>query len=330
MNNFFTSIPGYQSAELLPQSGSSRLYWRIRTTGGTIIGVQNANTAENASFIAIARHLHSKGIAVPEIFDISEDGTMYTQQDLGSVSLHDKLSNTSMLKAAMRDLATLQFAGRDFDFSKCFSTKRFGERIINFDLNYFKYCFVRTADIPLDEHALQDEYDHLRSRLTDIPFDTFFYRDFQSRNVMIHEGKPYFIDFQGGFCGPVYYDVASFVHHSSAAFSPELKKELLDEYYDSLCRCIDTFGGGEAFAEGAPPREVFNENVSLFAIFRILQELGAFGLRGLTQKKPYFLESIPSGVRNLCALIREGESSGAINYPELHRISDRLTQKFCL
>jgi len=330
MDNFFTSLPGYISSELLPQSGSSRQYWRIFTASDTVVGVKNVNAAENRSFIEIARHLHSKGIAVPQVFDISPDCTMYTQQDLGRVSLHDNLSDTKMLLAAVRDLAQLQFAGRDFDFNKCFSTKYFGERIINFDLNYFKYCFVRTAGIPFDENALQDEYDIIRTKLLSIPFDTFFYRDFQSRNVMICDGKPYFIDFQGGFCGPVYYDLASFVYHSSAAFPQDLKEELLEEYYESLKRCINTYASGAGFPKGAPSKEEFRTNVSLFALFRILQEMGAFGLRGLTERKPYFLESIPRGVRNLGSIIEEAEETGSLRLPELRRIAERLIQKFCL
>lgn len=291
MTDFYKTLPGFERAEVLPASGSHRIYSRLFFGDGhTEIGVENETSAENASFIAIDRHLRSKGLRVPEVYAVSDNGLCYTQQDLGDVALHDCLGRKDILLKVMEELPALQFGGADFDFSKCFSTKQFGSRIINFDLNYFKYCFLRTYGALFDENLLQDDFDRLCSDLLSVDGDTFFYRDFQSRNVMVHDGEPWYIDFQGGFRGPFYYDLVSFIYHASSAFSNELRIELKTRYFESLqkFRKLD--------------RRKFDSNLDAFALLRIMQALGAYGFRGLTEHKRYFEECIPAALRNLASV----------------------------
>lgn len=312
MNGFFTSLKGYIDSTVLPASGSHRIYSRIRLADNsapegvrTIIGVENESSAENASFIALDRHLVSRGVRVPRVYDVSADGLCYTQDDLGDVSLHDCLDNKPLLLQVMGELPRIQFGAKDFDWSKCFATREFGPRIINFDLNYFKYCFLRISGVLFDENRLQDDFDRLCTDLVGVPSETFLYRDFQSRNIMVYDGNPWYIDFQGGFKGPFYYDLCSFIYHASSAFSQSEKDELKEAYYVSL-RDYANVG-----------RIEFEANVRKFALLRIMQALGAYGFRGLVEKKQYFADCIPAGIRNL-------QSVACDRYPYLKSLSESL------
>lgn len=308
MDIFFTSLPGYAGSTVIPAGGSHRIYSRIFFDDGrTAVGVENENAAENASFIAISRFLRGRGVRVPEVFAVSDDGRCYVQQDLGDKALHDCLGDRDMLLRVMHDLPALQFAGRDFDFSQCFSTRQFGPRIINFDLNYFKYCFLRPYGASFDENLLQDDLERLCADLLQVEGDTFFYRDFQSRNIMVHDGEPWYIDFQGAFRGPFYYDLCSFIYHASSAFPEALRKELSDAYFDNLqvYRKVD--------------RRTFDRNMGIFALLRIMQALGAYGFRGLVEHKQYFTDCIPAALRNLASVASDA-------YPYLRDLSVSLAE----
>lgn len=305
MENFFTSLQGYRSAQRLSQSGSDRIYWRIRLENSSVIGVYGSNTAENRTFAAMADFFGRRGISVPKVLAVSEDGRCYIQEDLGDDTLRNRLDDVSLLKASLKELVRMQMAGRDFDYGLCFATKEFGPRIVAFDLNYFKYCFLKPYMKQFDENLLQDDLDRLQDDLLAVKGDTFLYRDFQSRNIMIKDGRPCFIDFQGGFRGPFYYDLCSFVFQASAGFSPERRADLIDTYYIYL---------GEYVHVG---REEFDANVRLFALFRCLQTLGCYGFRGLTEHRQYFIDSIPAGLRNFKDLVPE-------RYPYLKKIAYEL------
>lgn len=300
MNQFFTAYPGFVSAQKLAQSASHRVYWRLQLNSAdssadgprTIIGVEGTDAAENLSFIEMSSFFGERGVNVPRVLAQSEDGLCYIQEDLGDDVLRNHLNDKELLKASLRGLVRMQQLGRDFDFQKhCFATKEFCARIVDFDLNYFKYCFLKVYGAEFNEHRLQDDFDRMRADLLAVQSDTFLYRDFQSRNIMVRDGQPWFIDFQGGFKGPFYYDLCSFVFQASAGFSAELRAELIDTYYDALCdfKHVDRCG--------------FDANVQLFALFRCLQTLGAYGFRGLTERKQYFIDSIPAGLRNFRALM---------------------------
>lgn len=313
MDKFFTSQKGFLQGVTLPGCASHRVYSRLMLDGAlseggrtSVIGVENDNAAENATFAAMSEFFRSKGVNVPEVYAVSDDGLMYVQQDLGDDILRSHLDDMPLLKRTLKALVQMQQAGRGFDYSKCFATKQFGPRIVDFDLNYFKYCFLKNCGVEFDENLLQDDFDAMRTDLCAVHGDTFLYRDFQSRNVMVSGGEPWFIDFQGGFRGPFYYDLCSFVYQASAGFSTEKRAELIDAYYEYLFE-YETIGRGE-----------FDSDVQLFALFRCLQTLGCYGFRGLVEKKQYFIDSIPAGLENFRALAGSGK------YPYLKQLADEL------
>ena len=316
--NYAGKIP--DKIETLSSSGSNRTYFRLTAGECSCVGVEGTVAEENRTFCALAAHFASKGINVPEVYAVSPDGMCYLQEDLGRESLFDRISagrlagsysgeEVSLLKKTISKLPDIQIKGAEgWDFSRCFHSTSFNRRSIMFDLNYFKYCFLKTSGLEFNEERLEDDFSALAGILLESGGDSFMYRDFQSRNVMIKDGKPYFIDFQGGRKGPVYYDVASFVWQARSAFPAGLKEELVSEYLSALgkYRAIDA---GD-----------FRERLRIFVFFRTLQVLGAYGFRGYFEKKRHFLESIPYAVANLA------ESAGAMERycPYLAGLSLRL------
>ena len=298
---------------MIKQQGSNRVYTRETDENGrSIIRVVGTNRDENRAFIYMARHFHSLGLPVPELYSVSEDGMSYTQEDLGDTLLFDKLDPT-LLERAIRALAHIQVTGaQDFDWSVCFPVPSMDERSIRWDLNYFKYCFLKGTKIEFSEPKLEDEFDAIVKVILAQPAETFLYRDFQSRNVMIRDGKPYFIDFQGGRRGPTQYDVASFLWQAKANFSPALREQLIDAYLDELKRLQPNLA--ETSWRAALPH---------FVLFRTLQVLGAYGYRGYFERKQHFLESIPLALKNLHELFVANPDLHT-QYPYLYALSNDL------
>ena len=294
-------IPG--KTERITSAGSNRTYYRMTAGGESYIGVAGTVAEENRTFCALAGHLASKGINVPRVYAVSEDGMCYLQEDLGRESLFDRISagrmagrysgeETALLKKTVAKLPEIQIRGAEgWDFSRCLYSKAFDRRSVMFDLNYFKYCFLKTSGIEFDEEKLEDDFETLSGLLLSFGSDAFMYRDFQSRNVMIRDGEPYFIDFQGGRRGPVYYDLASFVWQARSDFPQDLKDTLVDTYLEALKKYRDV------------DEAEFRNDLRLFVFFRTLQVLGAYGFRGGFEKKKHFLESIPYAVANLGELL---------------------------
>lgn len=311
MNGFFQSYPGFKSAQKLAQSASHRVYWRIfLDNAGSVVGVEGTDVAENHSFIAMSEFFSSRGINVPKVLAVSDDGLCYIQEDLGDDVLRNHLDDTDLLKEAIHGLIRIQQTGRDFDFEEhCWATRSFGPRVVMFDLNYFKYCFLKVYGIEFNEYRLQDDLERMCEDLCAVESDTFLYRDFQSRNIMIRDGQPWFIDFQGGFRGPFYYDLCSFVFQASARFSDAVRGELIDTYYAFLCEYRQV------------NRAEFDSRVELFALYRCLQTLGAYGFRGLTERKQYFIDSIPSGIANFRNIMQGGVGE---RYPYLKELANEL------
>jgi len=300
---------------MIQQQGSNRVYTReTDETGKTIIRVVGTNRDENRAFIYMSRHFSQLGLPVPKVLWVSEDEMSYTQEDLGDTLLFSCLDNYTLLKRAIRALAHIQIEGaRDFDWSKCFPIPAMDERSIRWDLNYFKYCFLKGTKIEFSEPKLEDDFDRMVSVLLAQPSDSFLYRDFQSRNVMVKDGQPYFIDFQGGRRGPTQYDVASFLWQAKANFAPELREELIAEYLDELGKILPA-GFSRSNWRAALPH---------FVLFRTLQVLGAYGYRGYFERKPHFLESIPMALKNLSELFAtHGELQ--TQYPYIYAISNDL------
>ncbi len=305
LEGLFKSYTGARPDKIiqLTSSGSNRIYYRIASGDFSCIGVAGIVAEENEVFCALDRHFSSIGINVPEIYTVSQDRMFYLQEDLGSESLFDRLSegrlrkqysggDIALLKKTISVLPRIQIEGaRGWDFSKCYHSLPFSPRTVIYDMNYFKYCFLKTTGLEFDEQKLEDDFMKLAEILAAADENAFMYRDFQSRNVMLKDDEPYFIDFQGGRRGPVYYDVASFVWQARSDFPEDLKAELVETYIASLERHRQV------------DREKFWSELKLFVFFRTLQVLGAYGFRGYFEKKRHFLESIPYAVANLRGLL---------------------------
>ena len=303
---------------MLKQQGSNRIYTRETDENGrSVIRVVGTNRDENRAFIYMARHFHALGLPVPELYEVSEDEMSYTQEDLGDTILFDHLDNTLYIERAMRALAHVQVEGaRDFDWSVCFPVPAMDERSIRWDLNYFKYCFLKGTKIEFSEPQLEDDFDRMVQVIMAQPADTFLYRDFQSRNVMIKDDQPYFIDFQGGRRGPTQYDVASFLWQAKANFSPELREQMIEAYLDELEQIYNLQSTIYNKAD-------WKSALRHFVLFRTLQVLGAYGYRGYFERKPHFLESIPLAIRNLHEVF-EKNTDLQTQYPYLYAISNDL------
>ena len=293
--------------EKLPVAGSNRDYYRLAATdGSTVVGVIGTSRDENHAFIYLTNHFAKRRLPVPAVLSVSDDELRYLQTDLGSVSLFDAIAGgraaggrytvkeKELLIRTIRELPNFQVRGaRDLDFCNCYPQPEFDEDSVLFDLNYFKYCFLKATDLDFHELKLEANFRLFAKDLTSEPCDSFLYRDFQARNVMLDDsGNPYFIDYQGGRKGPYYYDLASFLWQASAKYSHKLRRELVAEYYQSLKNYVEV-----------PSVRHFVNRLSLFVLFRTLQVLGAYGFRGYFERKKHFIDSIPPAIQNLRELL---------------------------
>lgn len=307
----------------LPSSGSNRRYFRISGSGMSLIGAKGLDVAENLAFMEISKHFKLKGLPVPQVLCASKDNMFYLQEDLGDITLFNTIqqgretSNFSpdevaLLKKTIATLPKLQFeGGKGLDYNICFPQPEFDERNVWFDCNYFKYCFLKTTGIEFSEIKLHDDLTKMAADLLeDGNEETFMYRDFQARNVMLVDGNPYFIDFQGGRKGPLYYDLASFVWQAKANYPTSLKEELIETYREALKKYVDI------------PEDTFYRKLRLFVLFRTMQVLGAYGFRGYFEKKPHFLQSVPFAIDNLRKLIQEQPFD---EYPYIQKLLEELT-----
>lgn len=323
------------NVQQIPGGGSNRTYYRLTDHDGqTVIGVIGTSRDEDHAFIYLTEHFNRRKLPVPTILAASDDQLRYLQTDLGSMSLFDAvrggreaggrytLKEQELLRRTIRELPNFQIRGAiGLDFSNCYPQAEFNQDSVLFDLNYFKYCFLKATEIDFHELKLEADFRLFAKDLTieesgvrsQESVDCFLYRDFQARNVMLdHEGNPWFIDYQGGRKGPYYYDLASFLWQASAKYPHKLRRELVYEYYNSLKNYIEV-----------PPVRHFVNRLSLFVLFRTLQVLGAYGFRGYFEQKKHFIESIPPAIQNLRELI---QLQGRFHYPHLMEILQKLTE----
>src|SRR5579864_1889763 len=279
--------------------GSGRKIIRLSSSNHSAIGILYDVHEENVAFLEFSRHFHKHGLPVPEIYGDDLGHGAYLEEDLGDTALYEFLSQNrpggeiapAVVEAYRRVVEVLpRFqveAGRDLNYKVCYPRDSFDRQSIAWDLNYFKYYFLRLAGIPFSEQALEDDFSRLTKFLLSAGRDYFLYRDFQSRNIMLRDGQPFFLDYQGGRKGALQYDVASLLYDAKADLPPALRQELLDYYLDCLADFIPV------------DRAAFIEYYYAYVYVRIMQALGAYGFRGFYERKAHFLQSVPYALKNL-------------------------------
>ncbi|HYM00948.1 MAG TPA: phosphotransferase, partial [Blastocatellia bacterium] len=287
--------------------GSGRKIIRLASKKLSAIGILYGVREENVAFLEFSRHFRGHGLPVPEIFAEDMSQGAYLEEDLGDTTLYEFLTKNraganlapqavEAYRQVVSVLPRFQIeAGRDLNYKVCYPRAAFDRQSIAWDLNYFKYYFLKLAGIPFNEQSLEDDFSRLTKFLLSANHDYFLYRDFQSRNIMLRDGQPFFLDYQGGRKGALQYDIASLLYDAKADLTPELRQELLDRYLDRLADFIDL------------EREVFMHHYYAYVYVRIMQALGAYGFRGFYERKAHFLQSVPYALKNLRWLLEHVE-----------------------
>jgi aminoglycoside/choline kinase family phosphotransferase len=321
---FLTATGNYPSlVTRLPGSGSSRVYYRMTHGDLPVIGAVNKDVSENLAFFSFTGQFEAAGLPVPSLLAKHPDNRHYLLRDLGDITLYGHLTGDrsnngepgpETIRLYNQVIAWLPhfqlMAGKGFDFSTCYPRSAFDRRSMMWDLNYFKYYYLKLARIPFDEEALENDFQTLCDFLLKADQEFFMYRDFQSRNIMISDGKPWFIDYQGGRKGPLQYDVASLLYDAKADLPEYLRSSLLHAYLDNLTRVCQYDSNR------------FMHYYYGFVLIRILQAFGAYGFRGYFENKPHFLQSIPFALKNLQLL----EKAGHLDFtpPALREVIQRM------
>jgi len=287
--------------------GSGRVIVRLSGANRSAIGIVYPVREENVAFLEFSRHFRRHGLPVPEIYAEALNESAYLEQDLGDTTLFEFLSNNragddispEVIDAYRKVAATLPRsqveAGRDLNYKVCYPRASFDRQSIAWDLNYFKYYFLRLAGIPFNEQALEKDFGRLTKFLLTAEHDYFLYRDFQSRNVMLQGGEPFFLDYQGGRKGALQYDIASLLYDAKADLPPALRQHLLDHYLEVLSAFTDV------------KRDAFMQHYYAYVYVRIMQAMGAYGFRGFYERKPHFLQSVPYALKNIRWLLHNVE-----------------------
>lgn len=318
------------SLDVIPQSGSERRYFRLYGKERSVIGTYGANIKENETFIYFSNQFYQKKLAVPRILAFSRDKKFYLQEDFGNVSLLNRLETEGFVQPvydlfakSLEALAALQVKGdTDLDYSHCLTSKEFGKQAIMADLLYFKYYFLDALRKPYDKQKLIDDFEALSNYLTHTEYKYFMFRDFQSRNIMVKEDNSvHFIDYQGGMKGAPQYDVASMLWQARANLPDNWKNDLLEGYMNVF----------EKLTDAPLDKTVFHSQYNGYVLIRILQVLGAYGFRGLFERKAQFLTSIPLALKNLRDFFRN--QSIGISVPEFRKVldmcvADEIIQQF--
>jgi len=311
----------------LTANGSNRLYFRLEGATRHCIGAYNANVRENRAFFSFAKQLREHGIDVPEVYAVSDDETTYLQEDLGNVTLYTYLNSRKssgvdvsqpmlqLYRKAIDQLIAMQEVCKDMDYSCAYPRADFDRQAIQWDLNYFKYYFLRLFHIPFDEQELENDFKTFTDFLLEGDNDTFMHRDYQSRNIMLVDEKMFVIDFQGARKGAAQYDLASLLYSSKSDIPEGIRQQLLDYYimkkYQQQPSSVES-------------QNNFRERFYAFVLVRMMQAMGAYGYRGVIEKKDHFVKSIPYAVRNLQTII--GKESLPISIPHLRQVWQAIAQ----
>ena len=331
ISSLFSSLQAAKAdrIEKLPQSGSDRIYFRIYAGNETYIATYNLNKKETNTFIYFSKHFSANGLPVPAILGVNEEDTIYIQQDLGTDSLLNQLEKHGhdayvygLFEKSLAELARVQILGdQGLDYNWCLTAKEFGKQAIMSDLLYFKYYFLDTLQLPYDKQAMLDDFEALSNYLTHTQYKYFMFRDFQSRNIIVKNDAVSFIDYQGGMKGALQYDVASLLWQAKAELSEEWKNKLLAYYMDQIDQLLSN----------PVDRITFESQYNGYVLIRLLQVMGAYGFRGLFERKAHFLASIPLALRNLKFFI-DHKRVGIVT-PEFDRVlrlvvSNDMIQRF--
>ena len=313
----------------LPPHGSNRYLIRLQGKTHTAIGVGNSDREENEAFLAFSRHFKSMGLPVPEIFAENLDEDIYIEEDLGNTTLFDALVTrrsghldfpvemVGHYENVVKMLPRFQIKGAEnLDWSVCYPRHSFDRQSMFWDLNYFKYYFLKLAHVPFNEQKLEDDFETLVNYLLSAPQDFFLYRDFQSRNIMLKEGEPWFIDYQGGRKGALQYDIASLLYDAKANIPEDVRSLLLQKYLDAVATLITI------------DRAEFTQYYHGYIFIRLMQAMGAYGYRGFYERKTHFLESVPYAIQNLENLLKTVELP--IELPTLMEVFHYLVRSSAL
>ncbi|MEO6729698.1 MAG: RNase adapter RapZ [Ferruginibacter sp.] len=318
------------SIDQLPQAGSERRYYRLHTADKSFIATHGANIKENEAFIYFSHHFEKKSLSTAHILCVNEEKDIYIQEDFGDVSLLNKLEEQGFVtpvyelyKQSLRQLAMLQINGHEgLDYKKCLTNASFGKQAIMADLLYFKYYFLDALRKPYDKQKLIDDFEALSNYLSHTEYKFFMFRDFQSRNIMVSpDDKIHFIDYQGGMKGAPQYDVASLLWQARANLPDDWKHYLIADYINAFEEIV-----------GQPiNKDIFRSQYNGYVLIRLLQVLGAYGFRGLFERKAHFLTSIPLALQNLKWFITNQNVGIAV--PEFKKVlelcvSDEVIQSF--
>ena len=314
----------HNTFQALPPSGSNREYYRISGPSKTAIGVYNFDEKENRAFLSFTRHFLTKDLPVPDIYGENLDKGIYLLQDLGDQTLFNFLAQNRVngkfpdnvvdnYKKSIETLIKFQVeAGKDLDYSVCYPRDSYDKQSMLWDMNYFKYYFLKLARIHFDEQLLEKDFHTFSDYLLQENCQYFIYRDFQARNIMLKDGDPFFIDYQGGRRGALQYDLASILFQAKANIPHSVREELLNHYLDKLVGVVDV------------NREEFIQYFYAYVLIRQIQVLGAYGFRGFFERKAYFLESIPFAVDNLKWIL--SKISLPVEIPSLMSVFKQITE----
>ncbi len=318
LTKLFQDWSGEDAAKMdtIAQAGSDRRYFRIHGATKSAIGTYNAEFKENKAFIRFTQHFWNKGLPVPEIYAENLLNGVYLQADLGDTQLFNLLPPigapwsdelVGLYKKSVSALADLQIrGGEDLDYSVCYPRAAFDKQSMLWDLNYFKHYFLKLAKVPFDEGALEDDFQKFTNYLLLAECNYFLFRDFQSRNIMIKDGNPFFIDYQGGRKGALQYDVASLLYQAKGGVPNDVKKAVFEHYLDKVESLTPTID-----------RDFFTDQYYGYVLIRCLQALGAYGFRGLYERREHFLSSIPFAIDQMEQIL--GMIKLPVRLPELFK-----------
>ena len=324
LNELYLKTFGFNpdKVEELPISGSARKYYRMSHRSKDVIGVFNKDQKENNTFIEFSRHFYNKTLHVPEIYAFDNENSVYLEQDLGNITLYDKILSvrignnfsselTDIYKKVIDHLIKFQLnAGKGLNYDLCYPRSKFDKQSMLWDLNYFKHYFIKLAGVVFDEQKLEDDFHTLSNYLAQADSSFFLYRDFQSRNIMLLENDLYFIDYQGGRQGALQYDLASLLYDAKADIPQQIREELLEYYIEKLSEQITV------------DKTKFTEQYYGYVLIRIMQAFGAYGYRGFFERKQHFLLSIPYALKNLDWILKN--ISLNVNISTLYSIFEKL------